>query len=154
MSWFTEMAGKAESFLNKMDQVTAAAVSKTTSVDGTNSDESTATIQPSLVTHQPKYTPNASVSKPVTHSRTSSLSSSFSSVSGRDVHGISGDSNYGHNLYGVNHNSPYHNSTDYGNPSMTLSSDDKIFEYLNSTTDSSTPTASSLSRSSRGHSVR
>lgn len=149
MSWFTEMAGKAESFLNKMDQVTAAAVSKTTSVDGTNSDESTATMEPSLVTHQPKYTPNASVSKPVTHSRTSSLSSSFSTVSSRDVHG--------HNLYGVNHDSPSHNNTDFGdfgNPSMTLSSDEKIFEYLNSTTDSSTPTVSSLSKSSRGHPVR
>ena len=153
MSWFTEMAGKAESFLNKMDQVTAAAVSKTTSVDGNNS-ESTATIQPSLVTHQPEYTPNASVSKPATHSWTSSLSSSFSTVSSRDIHGVSGDPNHEHNLYGINHTNPCYTNTDYGNPSFTLSSDDKIFEYLNSTTDSSTPTASSLSRSTRGHPVR
>lgn len=153
MSWFTEMAEKAESFLNKMDQVTAAAVSKTTSIDGTDC-ESTATIQPSLVTHQPKYTPDASVSKPATHSRTSSLSSSFSTVSSRDIHGISGDSNHGHNLYGISHNSPFHGSSDHGNPNMTLSSDEKIFEYLNSTSDTSTPTASSLSGSSRGHPAR
>lgn len=147
MSWFSEMAGKAESFLNNLDQVAASAITKSSDEsqsDLASSTGSTATIQPSLVTHQPKYSASAAAAtKPVSHSRTSSVSSSFSTVSSRNVHG---DNSYGssHNLYGVNYSNPY------GNTSSVNMSDDKIFEYLNSTEDSarsSTPLAS-LSRSS------
>lgn len=142
MSWFSEIAGKAEKFLDRIDQTTAAALTNSLHEGVTSSVPdsivSSSSLQPHLVMYQPRYTPTPTVSANAMkggHSRTSSLGSSFSTVSSRDV------TSFGNNG-GNNGSSHSHHAT----PSLfavsstqdTLKAnsevhtdDDKLFEYLN-----------------------
>lgn len=144
-SWFSEMAGKAETFLNAMDQTAAAALSgsmsETTGRSGDKQEsmasDSTA-IVPHLVTYQPRYTPTP-VAPPVqttSHSRNSSIGSSFSTVSSRDVHS---NGTIVNSIF-----TPTTHRTSRGRADR----DEKMFDFLNS---KSVPTskASSNGRSSR-----
>lgn len=142
-SWFSDIAGKAETFLNRMDQTAAAALHGSTSphqVTDVNED-SPAAIIPTLVTYQPRYTPTP-LPTTVTagHSRNSSLGSSFSTISSRDVY----SSNGGHSIQ-ASIPSHLHNHS-IAPPSMQKASlksnlvdDEKLVEYLNSPSSSSTP---------------
>jgi hypothetical protein len=140
MSWFSEMAGKAETFLNKMDQTAAAALTGSMS-EGTSdsmSSDSTAIVPVSLVTYQPRYTAVASAAPVPSHSRTSSIGSSFSTVSSRDIHS---NGNIGNSFF----TPPPHKSSSSKNRS---DSDEKMIEFLNSKSVPPSKT-SSTGRSSR-----
>lgn len=146
-SWFSEMAGKAETFLNAMDQTAAAALSGSMtegdSSSGTIGQDSMASdstaIVPHLVTYQPRYTPTP-VAPPAarsSHSRNSSIGSSFSTVSSRDVH------SNGTVLNSIFTPTPHRTSRGRSDRD-----DEKMFDFLNS---KSVPAskASSNGRSSR-----
>lgn len=138
-SWLSGFAGKAETFLNRMDQTAAAALSGSDPSNRNptdNNDDSPTAVIPHLVTYQPRYTPTPLPAPSAVmsgHSRNSSIGSSFSTVSSRDVY----SSNGGH-LYPTS--VPSHLQTHSLSPPSisrettknTTMDDDKLLEYLNS----------------------
>ena len=142
MSWFSEIAGKAEKFLDRMDQTAAAALTNSLH-EGVSSEtptshpdsivsSSSSSMMPQLVTYQPRYTPTPTVMTGG-HSRNSSLGSSFSTVSSRDMtnFGNNGGNNNPSNLH---HTSPglfTVPSSSSKSSSKVHTDDDKLFEYLN-----------------------
>lgn len=155
-SWLSGFAGKAETFLNKMDQTAAAALSGSDPSNRNttdNNDDSPTAVIPHLVTYQPRYTPTP-LPAPATviggHSRNSSIGSSFSTVSSRDVY----SSNGGHTnatsipLHLQNHSlSPP--SIARGVTKSAPVDDDKLLEYLNSPAPASSSASKGKERSNR-----
>ncbi|RWS01026.1 Golgin subfamily A member 5-like protein [Dinothrombium tinctorium] len=144
MSWFSEFAGKAEDLLNKMDQK-AAVVLKETSKSKSNASkyEHLNTTDRSFDTTQPFRTQTTAADTVLgsgVHSRNSSISSSFSTISSRELLSTNSSNSHG-----------YHANKSGKDSGSVKDEDEKLFEFLNakectanaSTSRSNTPTKAS-----------